>query len=85
MSVTGTGSLNRTLFVGDNLDVLRRLGPDVADLVYTDSPFGSGTDRRAAAGSDAEGAAFVDTWRGRHRRNGLTASEPPTNTSGRRV
>ena len=35
---------NRTLFIHDNLPVLRGMDTDSVDLVYLDPPFGNGID-----------------------------------------
>ena len=53
---------NRTVFVGDNLDVMRGLDSNIADLVYLDPPFNSNRTYSAPLGSKAAGAAFKDTW-----------------------
>ena len=53
---------NRTMWTGDNLDVLRGLNSDCIDLIYADPPFNSNQDYAAPIGSKAAGAAFKDTW-----------------------
>ena len=53
---------NRTLFTGDNLDVMRGLNSASVDLIYLDPPFNSNRDYAAPIGSQAAGAAFKDTW-----------------------
>ena len=53
---------NRTLFLGDNLDVLRGLNSGCVDLVYLDPPFNSNRLYRAPVGSEASGASFKDAW-----------------------
>ena len=53
---------NRTLFTGDNLNVMRGINSDSVDLVYADPPFNSNRDYAALIGSAAAGAAFKDTW-----------------------
>lgn len=53
---------NRTLYTGDNLDVMRGINADSADLIYQDPPFNSNRDYAAPIGSEAAGAAFRDTW-----------------------
>ena len=53
---------NRTLWTGDNLDVMRGLNSETVDLIYLDPPFNSNRDYAAPIGSDAAGAAFKDTW-----------------------
>jgi site-specific DNA-methyltransferase (adenine-specific) len=56
----------RRLYLGDNLDVLRRLVDDASvDLVYLDPPFNTGQ-RHVLHGSARRGAgatAFSDRWR----------------------
>ena len=52
-----------TLFIHDNLPVLRGLESDSVDLVYLDPPFNSKREYRAPIGSQAEGQKFDDTWR----------------------
>ena len=53
---------NRTLFTGDNLDVMRGINSDSVDLIYLDPPFNSNRNYEAPIGSEAAGAAFKDTW-----------------------
>ena len=54
---------NRTLFIGDNLDVLRGMNSECVDLIYLDPPFNSKREYRAPIGTKAEGQKFDDTWR----------------------
>ena len=53
---------NRTLWTGDNLDVMRGMNSESVNLIYLDPPFNSNTDYSAPIGSEAAGAAFKDTW-----------------------
>ena len=53
---------NRTIFEGDNLDVMRGMNGGCVDLIYLDPPFNSNRDYAAPIGSEAAGAAFKDTW-----------------------
>ena len=53
---------NRTLFTGDNLDVMRGINSESVDLIYLDPPFNSNRGYEAPIGSQAAGAAFKDTW-----------------------
>ena len=53
---------NRTLFTGDNLDVMRGMNSASVDLIYLDPPFNSNRNYAAPVGSKAAGAAFKDTW-----------------------
>ena len=54
--------MNRTIFTGDNLDILRGLNSGSVDLIYLDPPFNSNRNYSAPIGSEAAGAAFRDTW-----------------------
>ena len=53
---------NRTIFTGDNLDILRGFNSECVDLIYLDPPFNSNRNYAAPIGSAAAGAAFKDTW-----------------------
>ena len=53
---------NRTIFEGDNLDIMRGINDASVDLIYLDPPFNSNRDYAAPIGSRAAGAAFKDTW-----------------------
>ena len=53
---------NRTLFIADNLDILRGINSDCIDLIYLDPPFNSKRQYKAPIGSPAEGASFKDIW-----------------------
>ena len=53
---------NRTIFEGDNLDVLRGMNSESIDLIYLDPPFNSNKTYSAPIGSEAAGAAFKDSW-----------------------
>ncbi len=54
--------VNRTLWTGDNLDILRGMNSETVDLIYLDPPFNSNKNYEAPVGSKAAGAAFKDTW-----------------------
>ena len=54
--------LNRTVWTGDNLDMLRGINSECVDLIYLDPPFNSNRAYAAPIGSKAAGAAFKDTW-----------------------
>lgn len=63
---------NRTLFFGDNLEILREKFPDKADgyfdLIYLDPPFNSNRDynvlfKEGIVDSQAQVQAFEDSWR----------------------
>ncbi len=53
---------NRTLWTGDNLNIMRGLNSESVDMIYLDPPFNSNRDYAAPIGSEAAGAAFKDTW-----------------------
>ncbi len=46
---------NRTLFIADNLDIMRGMDSGTIDLIYLDPPFKSGKQWKAPIGSPAEG------------------------------
>ena len=54
--------VDKTIWTGDNLDILRGMNSESVDLVYLDPPFNSNRDYAAPVGSKAAGAAFKDTW-----------------------
>ena len=47
---------NRTVFTGDNLDVLRGMDSATVDLIYADPPFNSNQTYSAPIGSEAAGS-----------------------------
>lgn len=53
---------NRTIFTGDNLEMLRGFPSGMVDLIYLDPPFNSKHNYAAPIGSKAAGAAFKDVW-----------------------
>ena len=53
---------DKTIWTGDNLDILRGMNSECVDLIYLDPPFSSNRDYAAPIGSAAAGAAFKDTW-----------------------
>ena len=53
---------NRTMWTGDNLDIMRGMNSEGVDLIYLDPPFNSNRTYSAPIGSQAAGAAFKDTW-----------------------
>ena len=55
--------VNRTLFHGDNLPVLKGMNSGTVDLIATDPPFNKGRDFHATPDSLAAGASFQDRWR----------------------
>ena len=57
-----TNFVDKTIWTGDNLDILRGMNSESVDLVYLDPPFNSNRNYVAPVGSQAAGAAFKDTW-----------------------
>ena len=53
---------NRSLFTGDNLDILRGLNSVCVDLIYVDPPRNSSRTLEAAALSRAAGYVYHDKW-----------------------
>ncbi|MDK2818301.1 MAG: HNH endonuclease [Spirochaetota bacterium] len=53
---------NRTIFCGDNLDILQGFNDNSIDLIYLDPPFNKNKSFSAPIGSNAEGAEFKDYW-----------------------
>jgi len=53
---------NRTIFTGDNLNILRGMDDESIDLIYLDPPFNSNRKYSAPVGSKAADAEFVDAW-----------------------
>ena len=53
---------SRTIFTGDNLDILRGINSECVDLIYLDPPFKSDQTYAAPLDSEAKGAEFRDVW-----------------------
>ncbi len=53
---------NHTVWIGDNLPVLRGINSECIDLIYLDPPFNSNRDHEAPIGSKEAMIAFKDTW-----------------------
>ena len=53
---------NRTLFIADNLDIMRGMDSEIIDLIYLDPTFNTKKQYKAPIGSPAEGAEFKDIW-----------------------
>ena len=53
---------SRTIFIGDNLDILRGINSECVDLIYLDPPFNSNETYAAPLDSEAKGAEFDDVW-----------------------
>ena len=56
-----TNFADKTIWTGDNLDILRGINSESVDLIYLDPPFNSNRNYAAPVGSAAAGAAFKDT------------------------
>ena len=61
-ALTDSNIPNRTLWAGDNLDVMRGMNSETIDLIYLDPPFNSSKEYAASENSPAAGASFNDTW-----------------------
>ena len=60
--MTAPSFADKTIWTGDNLDILRGMNSGCVDLIYLDPPFNSNRNYSAPVGSKAAGAAFKDTW-----------------------
>ena len=60
--MTAPNFADKTIWTGDNLDILRGMNSACVDLIYLDPPFNSNRNYAAPIGSAAAGAAFEDTW-----------------------
>ena len=57
-----TNFVDKTIWTGDNLEIMRGINSASVDLIYLDPPFNSNRNYAAPVGSAAAGAAFKDTW-----------------------
>ena len=57
-----SGIKNRTVFIADNLEIMRGMEDESVDLIYLDPPFNSKHNYAAPIGSKAAGVEFKDTW-----------------------
>ena len=62
VQVTAPNFADKTIWTGDNLDIMRGMNSESVDLCYLDPPFNSNRNYAAPVGSQAAGAAFKDTW-----------------------
>ena len=60
--MTAPNFADRTIWTGDNLDILRGMNSACVDLIYLDPPFNSNRNYAAPIGSAAAGGTFEDTW-----------------------
>ncbi|MCY4262495.1 MAG: DNA methyltransferase [Candidatus Dadabacteria bacterium] len=51
-----------TVWISDNLPILRGMNSESVDLIYLDPPFNSNRNYEAPIGSKAAGASFKDIW-----------------------
>ena len=61
---TNSISYNRTLFLEDNLPVLRGLDSDSVDLIATDPPFNKGVPAFKGTTKAGKSVEFKDVWTG---------------------
>ena len=57
-----SGIKNRTIFIADNLHIMRGMPDESVDLIYLDPPFNKKKNFSAPIGSEAAGAEFKDAW-----------------------
>ena len=62
METKNTAALNRTLFLEDNLPVLRGLDSDSIDLIATDPPFNKGVPAFKGTTKAGQNVKFKDVW-----------------------
>ena len=60
--MTSPNFADKTIWTGDNLDILRGMNSECVDLIYLDPPFNSNQNHAAPIGIKAAGATFKDTW-----------------------
>ena len=53
---------NETVWIEDNLRIMRGMNSECVDLIYLDPPFNSNRNYEAPIGSQAAGASFKDAW-----------------------
>ncbi len=53
---------HQTIWMGDNLGIMRGMNSESVDLIYADPPFNSNRTYSAPIGSEAAGASFKDAW-----------------------
>ena len=62
---------NRTMWTGDNLNILRGMNSESVDLIYLDPPFNSNRTYSAPIGSQAAGSGLQGHLDPRRRRRSL--------------
>ena len=53
---------SRSLFIGDNLDILRGINSDCVDLIYLNPPRNTGTIQKGARGTESSEVSYSDIW-----------------------
>ena len=53
---------DRTLLIGDNLEMLENIDSESVDLIYLNPPDNTGMTREATRGTEAEGVSYDETW-----------------------
>ena len=53
---------NRTMWTGDDLDIMRGMNSESVELIYLGPPFNSNRTYITRIGSETVGATFKDTW-----------------------
>ena len=53
---------NRTLYIADNLDILRNIDSETIDLIYCDPPFNTKKHYETCMNSEPENFSFRDIW-----------------------
>ena len=61
-SLVNAGKLNRTIFIRDNLEILRTFEDGSVDLIYLDPPFNLNKNYGSPIGSKEAGFHFKDMW-----------------------
>ena len=74
-----SNAANRTIFIRDNLEVMRGINSAAVDLIYLDPLFNSKRMFEASIGSQAAGASFKDACPGR-RQGGVGSPRSRTST-----
>ena len=60
--MTNADNLNRTLFLKDNLPILRGIDSDSVDLIATDPPFNKGVGAFKGKTKEGRGLSYKDVW-----------------------
>ena len=60
--MTALNFAHETVWIEDNLRIMRGINSECIDLIYLDPPFNSNRNYEAPIGSQAAGASFKDAW-----------------------